>query len=348
MARETEEKKTQEDMSLEECSTQIEEDRRKAGRAFFLAGVALITIVALAIAWFVSNHTVNGSSSAVAAQSDEPFQLASVGERQTKEKNHLKDAEDNNILSDGATTTYESYIDTNTWKAVKSDQTYYVGTSGLAWHLQDPEMTVSPGAGDKLEFYVIPKKEGLTTVTVTMSLTGYTLNESETTQKAEKVEDATLQRLIDGHILLFHNLDDKHGYSGWLGTTNTLTLTAPDGGTFQKDTPYKVTLYWKWPRYFRNYVYTQRSTQGDLFTTEVNETEYTNWIDTFVNAEYQKEASTSRLFYDAEGKALTGIDKISNSMSDSVLNACNTYYNQADEYIGTNANFIYMEINVSQ
>ena len=83
-------------------------------------------------------------------------------------------------------------------------------------------------------------------------------------KRAVKSEDTTLQNLIQGHILFFQQLDDVSGYQKWLKADESFVIEAPKDGSFQKDVPYKVTIYWIWPQYFRNYVYTQKSTQGDL------------------------------------------------------------------------------------
>lgn len=37
---------------------------------------------------------------------------------------------------------------------------------------------------------------------------------------------------------------------------------------------------------------------------------------------------------------------INNQMNDDTLNTCSNYYNQADEYIGKNARYVYVQIQV--
>ena len=105
-----------------------------------------------------------------------------------------------------------------------------------------------------------------------------------------------------------------------------------------------MTLYWKWPQYFRNYIYTDRSTQGDLFTNVVEQSEYSNLND-FINK--QKNVNSSKLFYDVAATDDTQITAdINNQMNDDTLNTCSNYYNQADEYIGKNARYVYVQIQV--
>ena len=362
-----------ENLSPEELQEHIREDKKKAKRSLRFAFTALIAIIAVCIAWFAANNQVTMTGTQISAENDQPFELASVGDRTQAETKFLLDEQNLNILSAGKETKYAKYkykdITAQAWKVKETPQTYYVGNSGLAWHLNGQE-SLSPGASGKLEFYLISKKEGLTSAEITVNLkayinksgTGSSDNEAGTSANKSRATESTnntVQNLISGHILLFQELDDAKGYDGWLGkwedNTNTLTntFTVSANSTFEKNIPYKVTIYWVWPQYFRNYIYTQRSTQGDLFTDQTSQTEESDYkkLNTFVNANAQKTFSTSRLFYQAsllgDAKVNDINQEINASMSDEVLNSCSTYYNQADEYIGKNAQYIYVEMEVN-
>ena len=199
-----------------------------------------------------------------------------------------------------------------------------------------------PGANGKLEFYIIPKKDNVKSVTVSFDINGY-VNTTEVgaDKRAVKSEDTTLQNLMQGHILFFQQLDDVNGYQKWLKADESFVIEAPKNGSFKKDVPYKVTIYWIWPQYFRNYVYTQKSTQGDLFTDAANQT-YAR-INTFINSQRTVETKQNKLFYDESGKVQVESD-INKNMAQDTLDQCSKYYNKADEYIGTNAKCIYVGI----
>ena len=47
---------------------------------------------------------------------------------------------------------------------MQKEQTYHVGTGSLAWYL-DSQESILPGANGKLEFYIIPKKDNVKSVT---------------------------------------------------------------------------------------------------------------------------------------------------------------------------------------
>ena len=327
----------------DELLEEIAVNKRKLKRSFVFAFVALIALIALGIAWFMSNSKVTSTGTSVSAQDDRLFELASVGKRQTAEEDYLKDESKKSILSAGTEKTYASYIENGT--EVQKEQTYHVGTGSLAWYL-DSQESILPGANGKLEFYIIPKKDDVKSVTVSFDVNGYVYTtEEDADERAVKSEDTILQNLIQGHILFFQQLDDVYGYQKWLKADESFVIEAPNNGSFKKDVPYKVTIYWIWPQYFRNYVYTQKSTQGDLFTDAANQTDNSDYarINTFINSQRTVEPSQNKLFYDESGKVQVG-SPINKDMAQDTLDQCSKYYNKADEYIGTNAKYIYVGI----
>ncbi|MBU5480532.1 hypothetical protein [Blautia sp. MSJ-19] len=349
-----------ENLSPEELQERIQEEKKNAKRSLRFAFTALLAIIAVCIAWFVANNRVSMTGTQISADNDRPFELASVGERLTDEEEYLKDADGNDILSAGTEEKYSKYIDINTGEEVSGEKIYHTGSSGLAWYMNSEESLI-PGAGDELEFYLIPKKSGLTKVEISVDLDGYTF---ETTKKISKNTDSKIADLLNGHILFFRYLDATYGYHGWLGADRKITLNAPkqtvDGKTvteFQKDVPYRVTLRWKWPKYLRNYIYTDRS-YGDLFTaamkTDTDKKEEYDKLIEFVVDQLNTDITTkdedkkNKLFYDSQSATNSAPNpKISAAdISTTLLDTYSSYYNQADEYIGTNIQYVYIQINV--
>ena len=328
----------------DELLEEIAVNKRKLKQGFVFAFVALIALIALGIAWFMSNSKVTSTGTSVSAQNDRLFELASVGERQTAEASYLIDESKKSILNAGRTEEkYASYIENGT--EVQKRQTYHVGTGSLAWYL-DSQESILPGANGKLEFYIIPKKDDVKSVTVSFDINGYVYTSKENADKrAVKSEDTILQNLIQGHILFFQQLDDVDGYQKWLKADEPFMIEAPKNSSFKKDVPYKVTIYWIWPQYFRNYVYTQKSTQGDLFTDAANQTDDSDYarINTFINSQRTVETGQNKLFYDESGTVQVKSD-INKDMAQDTLEQCSNYYNKADEYIGTKAKYIYVGI----
>lgn len=235
---------------------------------------------------------------------------------------------------------YKTYYDMQTQTEVTKEQTYHVGTADLAWYLQSANGVVSPGASGKLEFYIIPKVKNLKNVTVKLNVAAY--GKANNNGTIEETNDEALKRLIKGHILLFQNLDDQKGYSNWLTPADdgkyTFTVSAANSKAFTQNVPYKVTVYWIWPKYFRNYIYTQKSTQEDLFGNSPDKPTYDKLL-AYVNN--QRTLTSSTLFYKAGNEPnITG--DINNSMDDTLLSTCSQYYDDADEYIGTKAGYLYV------
>lgn len=356
-----------EELSQEELQKKIEEDKKKVKSSLVLAFSAVIAIIALCIAWFVANNLVNGKSSTLAADSEVPFVLASTGERLYAEETYFLNENNQKQLTNGDSytpenQTYYTYdydsAGKRVWTKATADAktTYYTGISNLAWRFSNSQESFGPGASGKLEFYIIPKNNMIKSCKVSLEMQAYST--SENTNRAIKCDDTNLQNLLSGHILLFQKLDDTNGYSGWLNPEDntSFTVTAPEGG-FQKGVPYKVTIYWVWAKYLRNYVYGARSTNGDLFTniTDANE-DYTN-VQFMVNARGKtgtnkinrmyasKDAEDNYSFANLPGD--TDDEKLINkNMSDSVLDTWSTYYDDADEYIGTKANYVYINATV--
>lgn len=370
---ESESNRDLEDMSSEELRQEIRREKKKAARSIVLALSALIAIIAICIAWFVANNVIKGNTSDVSADSDSAFRIASVGKRQDSELGYYwneKTGNKNLILDGGEEKIYSKYYDLATHTEKTGEQKYYIGNNNIAWY-QDRQEVLEPGASGKLEFYVIPKETGHSSLTVTVKLEGYTLThannykdgDEETTDNSRAIwiEEQRIQRFIDGHILVFRELNDD-GYKGWLRPEdvsdykdntgicgNTFTISAREvgleTGVFEKDVPYKITLYWVWPKYFRNYIYGNRQQNGDLFTDIENNEDYNSLIE-FINEQKEMTGNGSKLFFNGEDaldvQQTVTDERIDSDMSSELLNTCSRYYNLADEYIGNKAKFMYV------
>lgn len=364
-----------ENLSVEELHIRIAEDKKKAVRSLFMALSALVVIVGFCIAWFVSNHRVNATGMNIEAANAQDFQLASKGKRQDAEQTYLKNKDGQNILNNGT-----AYLINSDGKMIAASddidntEIYYAGFTNLAWRLDD-DVTLMPGASGSMTFYIIPRKENLTSANLTFTLKAY--RDDTTTRLAVVSEDNQLQNLVMGHILFFRNWDADGSYAGWIApdengsylTGNaeySFKVTPENKTTFEKDKPYRVTLYWIWPNYIRNYIYANQN--GSLFTN-TNSNDYQKLI-TFLNNENfqnnEAEQKYSKMFYvkpdsdAASAKDSAGgngnnanssdriihTDKIDSNITDAVLNECNEAYNNADQYIGENARYLYVDVTV--
>ena len=353
----------------------IQHYKKELVQGFFIIAATLIAFTAFCLAWFVSNTKVSAETAVISAQSDTQFLLASEGDRQEPE---WKDDKVNLLeLFSGSPVEYTGYYDTASFTKSTDTLSLYTGTSGLAWRLAGQQYFY-PGAAGKLELYFIPQKVDLQQIKIDLNIEPKIAAEQNAADGESKIKtaDATVQQLVNGHILFFSGYNENTGYSGLLGiekdgtlSTKSITVNANDfpaadgsdakAAAFEKGVPYKVTVWWKWPKIFHNYVYNEKY-YDDLFLPlpGSNNTDYET-LNNFINK--NRTASEAMLGTDhyatdlflkyasannadaAEGSD-TGINiqKINASMTQEVFNECTTYYDLADEYLGNSTDYIYV------
>lgn len=380
-------------------SDKIKDYQRQIAQGFFYIGITVIVLTAVCIAWFVSNTKVTASGMTISAADDTKILLASTGERQ---KSEYSDSKSILNLIEGTEKKYPEYYDWNSkTKVPQKDLTLYAGTSGLAWYLNGQQM-LAPGEGDTLEFYFIPQKENLSEISFKLTTIGKTKATSSSDSAAlTDVTDPKAQAFLNSHLLFFLKKDETKGYRELLGkvtstpstrnssstatpsyefepANKTITVKATDFGDgntkFSVDTPYKITIYWKWPKQFRNYVYSGDFYSGDLFTYSGDEPEpcsdqaaliaYLKDNKKAENLEKDKDHANENAqdFNKKEYYATTFFKKekteekpdsgisigkiVYNDVSQVDYNLCTDYYNQADEHIGRSIKYLYVRVDV--
>lgn len=311
--------------------------RRQAARSVLLALSAAVALLTVSAAWFAANSRVQSGGAAVGVRQEERLKLAGEGDRLSPELDYLKE-NGQNLLTGGEEFTVSSYVDAATGQTVTpaAALTLYDGT---AWRLvpDSGAQALQPGAQGRLELYIIPRQAGMTTLTLQLRAAPYRLEKDDQGQSVarEITNDTTLLRLLEGHLLFFRSRDDREGCSGRIAPEQPLTLTLPGGGAFQEDTAYKVTVYWVWPHQLRNYLLTDTAL-GDLCTAGDTHQELVG----FVNGE--KDPDTSVLFYNPGPAALPPAGAVEENIA-----GWRVFYDRADQYIGSRAQFLYVEASVT-
>lgn len=353
-------------------SDKIKDYQRQMAQGFFYIGVTIVVFAAVCIAWFVSNTTVSASGMAVSAADDTKILLASAGERQTSEYSNEKSILN---LIDGTKKTYPTgedtkkidyYYDWNTKKKeiITSNITLHTGTSGLAWYLNGQQM-IAPGDGDALEFYFIPKQKNLTKIQFKLTTIGK--NKSASTDNSQTtltdVTDPKAQDFLNSHLLFFLQKDDAIGYRELLGkepktstndTSNTATTTyefnpenktitvkAEDfesNDTFAVDTPYKITIYWKWPKMLHNYIYNDKYSE-DLFLANTSADQ-----DALLKYINKNPGYIFSLQQDGESSKSAENVLIGTSMTTQDYAKYSDAYDKADEYIGKKVEYVFVKV----
>ncbi|MDY4221242.1 MAG: hypothetical protein SOX71_01895 [Candidatus Faecousia sp.] len=279
------------------------EARKQIVRSAFLALAALGVIMFACYAWFVSSGTVTGTVGSVRIDGSS-FELASVGPNVGKW--------DETILADNAK--YGTSQDFGDRKLVVTGE-----ENDILWQISDDshlengaaKTGISPGSSGKLEFYVIPKRDGELRLKVSVTLAPLKRDGKQITME----DDKTLNWLLRGHFLFSYECQNALGYN----SENTPTLISYENGSFKltfqnavTDQPIPVTLYWKWPEFLRDIIYNEKD--GSAVKT---------WMT----------RNPSHFFYN-ENKPISKPNFDENFTSQ--FREYNNYYNNADEYIGSN------------
>ena len=308
-------KKKKEELTPEEYRQKARkeiQDLKNQWKVFFRTGfvvlTALIAIIAASIAWFVSNNKVDLTGMSIRAAGSE-FDLAASTKNSTSTKG-----------------VYDNLLPVPTGEPIKDNE--YLATSGnstaISWAItddsnlrneKDESLGIEPGSSGSITFYIIPHKDGALNVSLTLSLTGYTLRDNGTELTQENLNPESLtdinedaQQLLEGHILLFAGYNkDNNSYKGWISQDgdswtmsldDTSTLSQNENGELiwsnmnaKADNAYKVTVYWIWPELLESYLRNAASYTGTrplLFPAEKNENDPDNNLEALPSKLFEK------------------------------------------------------------
>ena len=300
---------------------------------------ALIVILAISIAWFVSNTNVRSTSMSIAANNGQRFYLATKKEDSqgvyddNQENGNLQNALDhfNRIAGETINGLPQFNIGTTTVKGLDGVE-YIVGDAdGISLMVNSTSNVknttqneyVGPGSKGEMTFYIIPTVAGDNQVNITVSLAAYQLSKPDNGEvTAQLVNNGQLSKILCGHILLFQGKDAQGNYVNQiepaLGEDGTIRFTFTKKDNWVINQPIEITLYWIWPYRFENLVYPGQpdsvfKTSGDV------QNGFLDWV----NAHKQNIAYTNESLSDAKA-----------DMSNSDFAKWSSGYNRGDQLIG--------------
>lgn len=246
-----------------------------------LAVFAFIVLVFATISWFSSNRTTTAGGMSVTT-SDMPFEIAAKGDTI---RNSTKIGEVHTDYQEGVTMFVEegSPLVSNTYYKTSSS----IDKIQLRFDLikDDPSTTnidennnksIGPGSSGALELYIIPKRDGSVSATITMEVVGYVEVDAyktvvdEETQETTTTTEKKLMRISDlstssctltqdkineikhaekflqGHIMFFDDINtanNNYSYSSPCIDRSTVF----DEAYLTANTPYYKPIYWTWP-----------------------------------------------------------------------------------------------------
>ncbi len=366
-------KKKKEELTPEEYRQQARDEISEVKaewKVFLRTGIimfaALVAIIIACIAWFVSNNKVTISGTKVQSAGSE-FELAAAAKPD----------------SESSTGAYDNLLDVQPGTETSIGSQKFLATDGshtsITWAITDDsninnntEDGIEPGASGQMTFYIISQKNGSLSVTLDLTLTGYT--GGKTAAKSSDLQKANekAQQLLKGHVLLFAGYDsNKDSYKGWISEdagpwsmdlysgegalsrakNGKLTWSVQDA---KKDKAYPVTIYWVWPEMLGSYLVKDRSNIGKrpvLFPEDWqgdNSSHLTELPGTLFATMCEKDGN--RYFYWKESKDFAEtvtkekLSQMRTNFNPVMYGTLAVYYNQADEYLGSNVRFVKLKL----
>lgn len=378
-------KKKKEELTPEEYGQKARkemQDLKNQWKIFFKTGfimlAALIAIIVACIAWFVSNNEVDSTGMHIRAAGSE-FDLAAS----------IKNAESTNGI-------YDNLLSVPNGEKNKEYSVTSGSHTAISWAItddsnlrneKDKSLGIEPGSSGSITFYIIPHKNGALNVSLTFSLTGYTLKNTGTELTSESLTDikADAQQLLEGHILLFAGYDKKkNSYKGWIsqdGDPWSMSLNDNDNSSLSQkgngeliwsiqnaeaEKAYPVKIYWIWPELLESYLLKKESYTGTrplLFPAEKDESTSDSNLEALpsklfvkmceVPAENPNTPVNSNRYFRWETKeAFTNTVKrgetlnlIRNRYNSALYGNVAAYYDLADQYIGSNVQYVKLTLN---
>ena len=361
-----------EDLSIDKILEEIERDKKQVKKSSVFAFAALIAIIALCIAWFVSNTKVRLTGSNISAdeRSVELRTYGSAGIHDDFLKQIMNSEQtDSQIgfwyqLADTVKHYFETSSDkyainwllSDTSNMGNYDSNDNKGNEVTNWeeYWKNPpqgaerqDEAIEPGSSGRLTFYVVPKYNG--TVELNMNLSMIPYKEESGFKEITKENDNVAKNFVDGHILFFleKGTDTSKKEIRWIkdGTFDIQIENA------EKNQEYKYTLYWCWPQSFGEAVLKAKDDYLNgreiLFSSFANGEDMRNTI--LQTDDWSMVKKPERYFYSnltkspltANQSELQRIEEMYNKSSaelkEKEKNAfvdLSSYYNQADQYIG--------------
>lgn len=266
--------------------------------------VAALVIILACLAWFLNNSQVNATGVGV----------NTAGARFA-------------ISSDGAQKgVYDSEAGQGGLNV--ADSMNVSATSNLV-NLSAGEV-LGPGSYGQLTFTVTRYADDLEGVQIDIS--------REFNGKQGADVSPVVQALASGHLLFFESRDTNGCYESPI-LDGQLTIAESDFKDVSGKTTQSVTrtLYWVWPEYIQNFVYTGNANYyKNLFAADNDNYEA---MQVYIN-EHQ-----SSFYSVAFGQT---VPDLSSTMTSAALSACATAYNKADDEIGNAVEYYQVRLTASE
>ena len=273
-------------------------------KRFMVSGlfvVAALVIILACLAWFLNNSQVKATDVGVDTAGAR-FAISSEGAQKG---------------------VYDSEAGQDQGGLDVADSMNVSATSNLV-NLSDGEV-LGPGSYGQLTFTVTRYADDLERVQIDIS------RAFKFKQGVDSDADP-VKTLASGHLLFFESCDDKGYYASPI-LDGKLTIDFSGNAT----NSVTKTLYWVWPEYIQNFVYTGNANYyKNLFAADNDSYKA---MQTYINGHQ------SSFYPIASGQT---IPNLSSTMSSADLSACATAYNKADDEIGNAVEYYQVRLTASE
>ena len=341
-----------EQLSPEALEKEIENNKRKIVQSIVFIAAAAIALIAICMAWFVSNSRVNGTLVTVSAKYS-GIEIGSEGRAgvhddflQTIKKEitrYLPTSVEEHDTSSGGSINWMLNESSN-MKNYKYGQSFE--ETGAKYR---KDYAIEPGTKGQLDFFIKTYEDGDFSLDFSLEISPFHVESDDNTTPTTVGKDTVEAGLLSGHILYFLGDDEKIEYT-WI-KDGKFNIEIQDA---KKDAKYNYSIYWVWPLNLSTILLNE----GDSFLNG-NEVEFDDKDSTGTlrnnivtdMAEHPNKYFFSSLTGQPLDTAYAEVKEISKIHENSGKNEDNkydkqlfvdlsSYYNQADMKIGSGISFV--------
>lgn len=337
---------------MQENLEELKKEKKKRIRQMIIFVIAAIAvIIALCIAWFVSNNRVNGISGRISAK-ESGIEIGSRGSQGVHDDilKKVKCDLTYHLPGEGSNNQHDTSLGGSINWLLNSNSNMNNYNEGKSFTDTGAnfrkDYAMEPGTKGRLDFFIKPYEEGNLSLEFSLDIVPYVMD-GDTPQVVDK--KSTASQFLSGHIVYFlgETQNDTVKYT-WI-KDGRFQITIPKA---EKDKEYNYSIYWVWPLNLSTILLNEHDEFLNGSTIEFDDKDATGALrnqivaDMTIHPEKYFFSSLTGSPLDTsyeEVKAIEGIHKYSgaNSTYDKQLFVdLSSYYNQADMKIGESISFI--------
>ena len=334
---------------MQENLEELKKEKKKRIRQMIIFVIAAIAvIIALCIAWFVSNNRVNGISGRISAK-ESGIEIGSRGSQGVHDDILKKVKSDltYHLPGEGSNNQHDTSLGGSINWLLDSDSNMNNYSGGKSFTDTGAtfrkDYAMEPGTKGRLDFFIKPYEEGNLSLEFSLDIVPYVMN-GDIPQVVDKT--STASQFLSGHIVYFlrETQNDDTVKFTWI-KNGTFRITIPKA---EKDKEYNYSIYWVWPLNLSTILLNKNDEFLNESTIEFDDKDATGALrdqivtDMTIHPEKYFFSSLTGKPLDTNYEELNVIkDILNNSTYDKQLFVdLSSYYNQADMKIGENISFI--------